>query len=352
MNPPPPSSALLQPVRFSTEQLPAHDRFDAWREYLRPVADLAPAADGVGTSAIDLACWDLGNFAMCQERNSGTRFSRTLRRVKTVFADHWYLFLIKAGSNWVVSDGGWSSGQEIRGAPGQLSLYSLGEAFHGEMNPIEVLMLFIPRDAFVRQAGRLDRLNNTIIDTTRGQLLSDYMLALERQLPNLTHDEVPAIVRATEAMIAACLTPTPHSLEDARDGVILSLGERARKVVQARLSDPRLTPACLAKSIGVSRSALYRLFEPHGGAARYVRNTRLAAAHRALCDLTETRQIQQIAGSFGFTSSQEFSRAFRLRYGYSPSELRADISRSTLHLGRDPVIEGGRTLGEFLRTTA
>lgn len=304
MNPPPPSSALLQPVRFSTEQLPAHDRFDAWREYLRPVADLAPAADGVGTSAIDLACWDLGNFAMCQERNSGTRFSRTLRRVKTVFADHWYLFLIKAGSNWVVSDGGWSSGQEIPGAPGQLSLYSLGEAFHGEMNPIEVLMLFIPRDAFARQAGRLDRLNNTIIDTTRGRLLSDYMLALERQLPNLTHDEVPAIVRATEAMIAACLTPTPDSLEDARDGVILSLGERARKVVQARLSDPRLTPACLAKSIGVSRSAVSAVRTARrGGALRAQhaprrRASRAVRSHRDPADPTDRRlvRVHQLAG--------------------------------------------------------
>ncbi|UYO50573.1 helix-turn-helix domain-containing protein [Rhodopseudomonas palustris] len=344
-------SVPLRPARFSTAGLPEHDRFDAWREYLRPVADLTPVAHRARTAAIDLAAWDLGSFAMCQERSSGTRFSRTTRRVKTVFADHWYLFLIKEGANWVVSDGGCSAEQVSRGAAGQVGFYSLGEAFHGEMQPMDILMLFIPRDLFARQAGTLDRLNNTIIDTARGRLLSDYMLALERRLPELTQDEVPAIVRATEAMVAACLAPAPHSAEEAREGIILSLGERARRVVQSRLSDPKLTPASLANSIGVSRSALYRLFEPHGGAARYVRNTRLAAAHRALCDLAETRQIQQIADSFGFTCAQEFSRAFRQRYGYSPSELRADCGQSVRRLSSQAA-EGGRTLGEFLRTTA
>lgn len=351
MNDLPSSSVPLQPARFSTGAVPERDRFDAWREYLRPVADLTPIAHRQRKASIDLATWDLGSFAMCQESSSGTRFSRTPRRVKTIFADHWYLFLIKEGANWVVSDGGCSAEQVSRGTSGQVGFYSLGEAFHGEMQPMEILMLFIPRDQFARQAGTLDRLNNTIIDTARGRLLSDYMLALERRLPELTKEDVPAIVRATEAMITACLAPAPHSAEEAREGIILSLGERARRVVQSQLSNPKLTPASLAKSMGVSRSVLYRLFEPHGGAARYVRNTRLASAHRALCDFAETRQIQQIANSFGFTCAQEFSRAFRQRYGYSPSELRADCSQSVRRLCGQAT-EGGRTLGEFLRTTA
>lgn len=348
----PGSSRLLLPVRFTTSQLPERDRFDAWREHLRPVADLTPGSDQPSTAAIDLAVWDLGSFAMCQERSGGTRFARTRERAKAVFADHWYLFLIKAGSNWVVSDGGRSAEQVSRGAPGQLALYSLGEAFHGQMQAMDILMLFMPRDMFAPLAGTLDRLNNTVIDTACGGLLSDYLLALERRLPNLTIDDVPAVVRATEVMVGACLAPTPHCLEEARDGVIASLGERARRVVQSRLADPELTPASLAKCLGLSRSAMYRLFEPHGGAARYVRNSRLAAAHRALCDPAETRQIQQIASSFGFFSSQEFSRAFRLRYGYSPSELRAEVGGAVpCHRLHQPA-DGGRTLSEFLRTTA
>lgn len=346
----PPSSTLLQPFRFTTAHLPPQDRFEAWREHLRPVAELTPAADQPSTGVVDLAIWDLGTLALCQERNPGACFARTPKRVKTTLADHWYLFLLKSGTNWTISDGAASQERLSRGNNGQLGFYSLGEACHGEMRDIETLMLFMPRDRFPQLAGQLDRISNTMIATPRGQLLADYLLALERRLPSMGRDDLPAVRRATEAMIAACLVPTPENEEQAREGLIVSLGERARRAVHARLADPGLTPASLAQTIGVSRSVLYRLFEPIGGVASYIRNCRLAEARRAIADSADMRRIHQIADACGFSSSQEFSRAFRHRYGHSPSEARAEISG----LMARPAGAGGlpRTLDEFLRATA
>lgn len=346
------SAQPLQPCRFSTAHLPEQERFEAWRAHLSPVAELTPAHDRAPTGAVELATWDLGTLALCQERNPGARFARSPKRVKTTIADHWYLFLLKSGSNWTISDGGRVDERSSRGHGGQLGFYSLGEACHGEMRDIETLMLFIPRDLFSNLAGKLDRISNTMLDTARGALLADYLLALEQRLPSMTSQDLPAVRRATEAMIAACLVPNPQNSEEAREGLIASLGERARRVIRARLSDPGLTPASLAQTIGVSRSVLYRLFEPQGGVALYVRNCRLAEAHRAICDIHETRRLYQIAEACGFSSSQEFSRAFRSRYGYSPSEARAEISRLTAAPLHMPSADGGRTLGEFLRTTA
>ena len=76
--------------------------------------------------------------------------------------------------------------------------------------------------------------------------------------------------------------------------------------------------------MGVSRSALYRVFEQQGGVARYILDRRLTAAHRVLCDADETRRVGEIGAAFGFASDQEFSRAFRNRFGYRPSDIRRE----------------------------
>ncbi|BBF91963.1 helix-turn-helix domain-containing protein [Blastochloris tepida] len=344
---------LLRPYRFSTADLPPAERFDAWREHLRPVADLSPFDDARRLGAVDLAMWDLGTFALCQERNPGAVFERSAKRVRAAQADHWYLFLLKSGRNWTVSQGG--AGERVsRGAASQLGLYSLGEACRGEMHDIETLMLFIPRDSFAAEAGHLDRASNTMLASPLGGLLADYLMALERRLPSLREEDLPAIAAATRAMITACLSPSRDGLREAESGMVIGLRERARRIVRARLGDRTLTPAALAQAMGVSRSVLYRLFEPQGGVARYIQHCRLAAASQALSDPNDTRRIHVIAEAFGFPNVQEFSRAFRSQFGFSPSEVRREMMEPgvlDLRRTRPHADAFGRSLRDFLSTT-
>ena len=342
-----------QPYRFSTADLPPNERFEAWREHLRPVADLSPLDDARRLGAVDLAMWDLGSFALCQERNPGAVFERSAKRVRAAHADHWYLFLLKSGANWTVSNGG-AGERTSQGAASQLGLYSLGEACRGKMYDIETLMLFIPRDAFGAEAERLDCASNTMLASPLGGLLADYLMALERRLPSLREEDLPAVASATRAMITACLSPSRDGLREAESGMVIGLRERARRIVRARLGDRTLTPAGLAQAMGVSRSVLYRLFEPQGGVARYIQRCRLAAASQALSDPSDTRRIHVIAEAFGFPNVQEFSRAFHSQFGLSPSEVRREMmtpSALDLRQARSHLDTFGRSLGDFLSTT-
>ncbi|AVT76741.1 putative transcriptional regulator, AraC family [Rhodopseudomonas palustris] len=342
------SDRLLKPARFSTADLSSQDRFDAWREKLRDVADLEPNSAKSLTRPVELATWDLGAIAVCQEKNPGAKFKRDTQAVRRALADHWYLYLLKSGSNCTIAGDRKAAGNASERF-GQIGFYSLGQACHGEMNDIETLMVFIPRDLFAKDAAAIDKLNNSILQSPLASLLSDYLLALERQLAHVKQDDAPGIAKATEAMLSACLVPGSRSLGEARDGVVMGLVERARRIVRAQLANPRLSPATLASGLGVSRSLLYRLFEPHGGVAAYIRNYRLGQACRALSDPNETRRIAQIALSVGFVSPQEFSRAFRAQYGCSPSDARAD--RIPLMAAGRAGGEGGRSLDIFLRMT-
>src|SRR5690606_36355373 len=137
-------------------------------------------------------------------------------------------------------------------------------------------------------------------------LLREHMLALKRMAERMTAAQAEEIAPATAALAAACLN---GSLEDIALGAgrptlrDATLAERCRRFVAANLSRPDVTPGLVATEMGMSRTQLYRLFEPEGGIAHYVRERRLRRALAALGDRTaRDRPIYDIALASGFTS--------------------------------------------------
>nr|WP_249730121.1 helix-turn-helix transcriptional regulator [Chelatococcus sp. YT9] len=102
-----------------------------------------------------------------------------------------------------------------------------------------------------------------------------------------------------------------------------TLLERARRLIRRNVHAPDFSPDQLCRQLGVSRSRLYRLFENLGGISSYVRRQRLLQAHAALSDVSQNRQVRQIAESVGFTNASAFTRAFNAEFGCSPGEVRA-----------------------------
>ena len=102
--------------------------------------------------------------------------------------------------------------------------------------------------------------------------------------------------------------------------------KRARKLIDERLPEGEVLPDTLAAALGVSRSTLYRLFEPHDGVAAFVLERRLGRARTALANTRDTRRISAIAQELGFSDQSNFSRAFKRRFGNTPAEFRNGAS--------------------------
>ncbi len=102
-----------------------------------------------------------------------------------------------------------------------------------------------------------------------------------------------------------------------------TLRAKALAYIDAHLLSESLTPIRLAEAIGVSRRKLYQLFEPEGGVAKEIMARRLEHAHKVLGDPAAYRRIKEVAYSHGFESDAHFSRCFKQRFGYSPSDLAA-----------------------------
>ncbi len=99
------------------------------------------------------------------------------------------------------------------------------------------------------------------------------------------------------------------------------------RYIDAHLGSARLTADALCKAFQVSRTTLYRLFEPLGGVAQEIKARRLKRIHQALSSPEMAiRQVAVIAEEFGFADPTYFSRAFasasatrRVRRGRAPS---------------------------------
>jgi AraC-like DNA-binding protein len=189
-----------------------------------------------------------------------------------------------------------------------------------------------------------------VLDTPLGHLLGDYMIALERRLPDVTEADFPRITKAVGAMVAAVVEPSAARVVVAQQQIDLGRKERVRQAVRRHLRPPTLGPKNLARLVGMSRSNLYRLFEDTGGVARYIQRERLLAARAILADPSRIQSISAIAEDLCFADASSFSRTFKREFGYAPSEARYAISG--LELGVTPRIRmpsAGANFGELLR---
>lgn len=171
--------------------------------------------------------------------------------------------------------------------------------------------------------------------------LSSYLLLLLRSLSAFNAVDVPKVVSATTSLVTACLSPSRDHVVEAQRPMDLVQLDRAAKIIAERLADRDLTPDQLCRQLGISRSSLYRLFEPVGGVSSYVRRQRLLKTREMLSDRADRRTISSIAEEWSFTDPSAYSRMFRKEFGITPREAREKDRRNgkrpiELH-ARDPI---------------
>lgn len=127
----------------------------------------------------------------------------------------------------------------------------------------------------------------------------------------------PGAAPAPGASGAAAASPDLDPAAMARDPRV---AEAVRRM-HARLAEPE-TAAEIARTLGLSPRRLEGLFRAEFGIGPggYALDLRLEAAREALAG--SRRTVGEIAAATGFSSAGTLARAFRRRYGISPSDLR------------------------------
>lgn len=95
----------------------------------------------------------------------------------------------------------------------------------------------------------------------------------------------------------------------------------AMALIETNLANPRLSPRWLAGQLGCSRASLYRAFAQDGGVAQIIADLRYAEAWRRLAGNRGAR-VADVAVACGVFDTVNFSRAFRQRFGITPTDAR------------------------------
>ncbi|MXQ14801.1 helix-turn-helix domain-containing protein [Microvirga makkahensis] len=310
--------------RFSTAAFSPEDRFECWRETLSVFfePELVAGAD-IETFHSSVEGFHLGEVLVGAMRADAQRYVRSPSTIRRSGVDHYLVQLYRSGGY-----GGDVGAGSISLLPGQVSILDLARPLTTQASTSDVINIVIPRDALTSMLPTGFSFDGVVLSGSAGSLLGDYMESLLRNLPRVTTADAPHLARATREIIAACLASSPDLREQARPHIDTVLQGRIRRYIEERLTSPALSPAAITRALGVSRSRLYRLFEPVGGVSHYIQNRRLQAIYRLLASDAQPSRLADIANTYGFADGAHFAKAFKRRFGVSPSDVREASRRS------------------------
>jgi AraC-like DNA-binding protein len=318
---------------FSTDMLPARERFEHFREEVaRKMIRIDVAEWREAPLRAHLRSMRLGGVSFLEAHCSPVVLTRS-RELIGDGNDDLGLFISLASSfhcdfvDRTLGQGEVALTDNSRAAS---IVCSGGGSFFALSMPRKALMSLAP-DAE-------DRLKRPAVDGDRPELrlLRNYLETL------LTSSAVnAATLHAAGAhvldLVALALGAAGEAGHAASAGGLRAARALAvRQSVSARLRNPKLSPADIAKANGVSERYLRLLFAEMGTSfSEFLNAQRLELALRLLASpLHRNRRIAEIAFEAGFSDLSHFNRRFRARFHMTPSAAREEARGPALNNAR------------------
>lgn len=311
----------LQRIEFRTDDFAARDRFDAWRSNVADLFDVVPAHDGASAPFAGRFCsHQADGLLLISAAFDGQRFRRDPATIARSGLDHYFIQLYRRGGYR-----GTVGKRDVIMRAGDIEILDLSQPLQTEARAATTVAVVVPRPLLDGRLHGCADLHGLVLrggQSGLSGLLADHLCALARLADRTQVDEAPDLARATLDMIAACLRPSANTLEQAGPQIAAAQLRAIKRHIDENLGGD-LSAGALCARFHVSRSSLYRLFEPLGGVAHYVQDRRLSHAFVALGDVANAhRRIADITFDCGFASEAHFSRAFRRTFGVSPRDVR------------------------------
>jgi len=186
-----------------------------------------------------------------------------------------------------------------------------------------IVFLRMPRRAVL---GRHPWLEHRTAGAIAGEdagaaLLRDMLIRTLETADELREEQRSAVLSAMVQLLGAACSPASPELPDAGWRVRAALA-----FIELHLADGELTPEQVARAQGVSRRRLDQILREALGVSVAARiwERRLQQAAADLVDPARAAlAVSQVGFAAGFEDAAHFSRAFKRRFGHTPSEWRA-----------------------------
>lgn len=148
------------------------------------------------------------------------------------------------------------------------------------------------------------------------------------QRKTLAPSDFKSCADAVLGLLGGMLRSFSRQVQDEASAVEAYHLERVKAFATSRLADPDLDVKLIADAVGLSSSYIHRLFARCTMTLmQWITAERLDACHRELSTPGRLRRpVYLIAQDWGFPNQAHFSRAFRARFGVSPSDVRDGLA--------------------------
>ncbi|MBO4221544.1 helix-turn-helix domain-containing protein [Bradyrhizobium neotropicale] len=303
---------------------PAGDQEEAqtWLATYHPiyVSNKVPLLGPGGSQEI----WAGRIFVLSQTSCAHAELVRGATAVSGRAVDHFALQVVMGGFVEIHHHGG-----TVTARAGDLLLLDLQapvRLIRGTDNgPSADLTLWIPRASLPAKFADLTARHDTLAKAAApgASVVSAALQAMLAQVHLVTAAEMDEIASGIALLAVQILTleARRNSAVEPSDSPPLDSFVIISRYIENHLAAKDLSADSLVKTFGLSRASLYRLFEPTGGVASYIRARRLARVQQEItAGGLGNRRIAPIAYRYGFRSIPAFNRAFKSTYGQTPRE--------------------------------
>ena len=294
---------------------------DAYTRMMRPVFDFEIPKSARKTRfscAVDV--YRLPDVTVSQTTGSASRFTRTLKTIARSAIDQVFVVCYRSG-HFAFETGD----IKRRVAADAFVFFDLASEVAIEAPTVDNISLAVSRRRLEALFPVLDHSHGTVITPSP---LTRILLGMMENIiaigPAMTVTEARPIADAIIQLVAAALEAPlrQQAMTAGGNGAVSQIAIKAE--IERSLTDPALGPQALLDRFGITRSTLYRLFEPSGGVAAYIAKRRLRLAFRRITDPAESGlRVSQLAFDLGFSHASAFTRAFGEFFGMSPKDAKA-----------------------------
>eukprot|EP01089_Gocevia_fonbrunei_P018015 TRINITY_DN6009_c0_g3_i1.p1 TRINITY_DN6009_c0_g3~~TRINITY_DN6009_c0_g3_i1.p1 ORF type:complete len:329 (+),score=-19.99 TRINITY_DN6009_c0_g3_i1:166-1152(+) len=301
--------------QFTSDEFSPEAAFEA---YVRLYSQGSDVSRGPGAFHARVRGWRLDGILLFERFLSGVIHSREARVSRDGF-DHITLTLIISGS----MKGSAPSGYAEAG-PGDIVFMDTLRPSRAQPVNAHMLTASIDRTVIEAAIGSSSGLHGRVLPAPDNLMLADFMQSLARNGDRLDAGTLPGLTRAFIDILATVASAGVRASTQARRLEYLRR-EAVERYIGENLSDRTLAVATISAATGISRSALYRMFEADGGVARRVLVRRLQAVQAAL-DNRDQSSLADLAQRYGFSDGSHLSRLFAEAFGQSPGPYRRAVA--------------------------
>jgi len=310
-------------MNWHSEAIPARDQFSSWREACcQHVYAITPERDDHGAFRGSIEARRMGGLDVVDLQCEGHRVSRRTEDVRQSPSETYYVYCQVGEAAWFMQEE-----RHVLALRGDIVIADPNLPFStGASGDFDFRIWRVPRrslDAYLALPGHLPMVHLPF-DSAECSLVAGCLGALAAQGGRIDPRIVEPVADNLVRLVAMAAGIAPELRDAGREAIRAAALQRILRHLDRHYADPELSPARVASTLGMSVRKLHMLFGPSGRTfGEWLLEKRLDEARRLLtAPATAGRSIADIALAAGFSDLSSFYRAFRVRWGVTPGELR------------------------------